>query len=101
MNHLAGWTLTYARGISADGRTIVGDGMNPCGQPEAWIAHLGDAPPCIGDFNDDGVVCTLQDIFDFLAAWFANDPAADINQSNCVEPQDIFDFLAAWFAGCP
>lgn len=33
---LSDWTLTTARGISADGQTIVGDGINPSGQVEAW-----------------------------------------------------------------
>jgi hypothetical protein len=27
--------------------------------------------------------------------------AADFNQSGIVSVQDIFDFLAAYFAGCP
>lgn len=35
---LAGWSLTEARGVSADGRVIVGSGLNPSGQTEGWIA---------------------------------------------------------------
>jgi probable HAF family extracellular repeat protein len=38
--NLAGWTLSNARGISADGFTIVGVGINPEGQTEAWRASL-------------------------------------------------------------
>jgi len=38
--NLAGWTLTVARGVSADGNTIVGIGTNPAGYPEAWIAQI-------------------------------------------------------------
>lgn len=34
------WTLKSATGISADGKTIVGYGINPNGDQEAWIAHL-------------------------------------------------------------
>lgn len=34
--NLTGWTLSAARAISADGQTIVGDGINPSGQIEAW-----------------------------------------------------------------
>jgi uncharacterized membrane protein len=34
------WQLTAATAISADGRTIVGNGINPLGQNEAWIATL-------------------------------------------------------------
>jgi probable HAF family extracellular repeat protein len=44
---LTGWTLGTpisgiggAWGVSADGRTIVGTGLNPSGQAEAWIAVL-------------------------------------------------------------
>ena len=57
------------------------------------------APPCGPDFNGSGTV-TVQDIFDFLGAWFAGTPTADFNHVNGITVQDIFDFLAAWFAGC-
>jgi probable HAF family extracellular repeat protein len=55
---LAGWSdLALASAISGDGRTIVGLGVNPDGNGEAWIAYLG--PPAAqlpGDFNADGTV---------------------------------------------
>ncbi|CAK9078657.1 PEP-CTERM sorting domain-containing protein [Durusdinium trenchii] len=35
---LTGWTLDEARGITADGRAIVGTGTNPNGRSEAWVA---------------------------------------------------------------
>ena len=35
---LTGWTLVQAFAVSADGRTIVGQGFNPSGDVEAWIA---------------------------------------------------------------
>ncbi len=37
---LAGWTLTDATGMSADGKVIVGIGVNPSGHPEGWIARV-------------------------------------------------------------
>jgi probable HAF family extracellular repeat protein len=36
---LTGWTLSNAL-ISANGRTLVGNGINPLGQYEAWIATI-------------------------------------------------------------
>ncbi|MCC6320147.1 MAG: SUMF1/EgtB/PvdO family nonheme iron enzyme [Phycisphaerales bacterium] len=55
---------------------------------------------CPGDFNNSGDV-SVQDIFDFLAAYFSNDPSADVNNSESITVQDIFDFLAAYFTPCP
>lgn len=53
------------------------------------------------DWNNDGHV-SVQDLFDFLADYFAQDPAADINNSGTVSVQDIFDYLALYFAPtCP
>jgi hypothetical protein len=54
--------------------------------------------PCAADFNGGGLA--VQDIFDFLNAWFAGAPSADFNGGG-LAVQDIFDFLNAWFAGCP
>ncbi len=54
--------------------------------------------PSAGDFNMDGLF-SVQDIFDFLAAYFAGDPNADINGGG-LTVQDIFDFLASYFGAC-
>jgi hypothetical protein len=43
---------------------------------------------------------SVQDIFDFLAAFFAGEFNADFNHSMTITVQDIFDFLAAYFVGC-
>ncbi len=42
---LTGRTLVEVRGISADGRTIVGFGLNPSGLTEAWVASLAVPEP--------------------------------------------------------
>ena len=41
---LTGWTLTAGRRITPDARVIVGRGINPSGDQEAWIAHLPGDP---------------------------------------------------------
>lgn len=38
--NLNGWSLSSAIGISADGTVIVGNGIDPSGHTEAWIANL-------------------------------------------------------------
>ncbi|MCP5069648.1 MAG: hypothetical protein GY946_24035 [bacterium] len=40
---LTSWSLDEARAISGDGLTIVGNGTNPSGEREAWIAVLPGA----------------------------------------------------------
>ena len=55
--------------------------------------------PCTADLNGDGVA-TSQDFFQFLTAFFNNDPVADMNHDGAITSQDFFDFLAAFFVGC-
>ncbi len=54
---------------------------------------------CAPDFDGSGALA-VQDIFEFLNAWFAGDARADFNHTGGLTVQDIFDFLNAWFAGC-
>ncbi|MGE3108665.1 MAG: GC-type dockerin domain-anchored protein [Phycisphaerales bacterium] len=95
---LTGWVLQEARGISADGRIIVGTGLNPSGAVEAWRFDFGPPPPCPADWNGDRFVDS-QDFFDFLSALFVG--AADFNHDGFVNSQDFFDFLAVFLQGCP
>ncbi len=57
---------------------------------------------CKADFNCSGGpnALTVQDIFDYLGAWFAQDPRADFNGIDGLTVQDVFDFIGAWFVGC-
>ncbi len=60
---------------------------------------LSVASFCIADFNSNGSV-SVQDIFDFLAAYFQGLSSADVNGVSGISVQDIFDFLASYFNGC-
>ena len=59
----------------------------------------GAAKPCVGDFNGDGTVNTL-DVISFLNAWAAGDSSADINGDGTVNTLDVIGFLNAWATGC-
>ena len=56
---LTGWELTSANSISADGYVIVGSGINPDGDPEAWIATIPE-PSCFVLFSLVGLYVTLR-----------------------------------------
>lgn len=73
--------------------TYRGDGTMCGPNPSTPIACCG------ANFNQQGAV-TVQDIFDYLTAWFAGQPGANFNGQGGVTVQDIFDYLTAWFVGC-
>ena len=62
-------------------------------------ADVTDGPVCAADFDGDGTIA-VPDIFAFLSAWFAQDPAAEFDGTPGITVPDIFAFLSAWFAGC-
>ena len=73
------------------------------GENIGWVnlddANMYVAFKCPADFNGNGTI-EVQDIFDFLYAWFAQDALTDFNTTGAIEVQDIFDFLTEWFTGC-
>lgn len=68
----------------------------PIAMTEATLSLL---PACAADFNHSGAI-TVQDLFDYLTAWFSGSPTADFNHSASITIQDLFDYLGAWFEGC-
>jgi hypothetical protein len=75
-------------------------------QAESYLAAASwktSIPPelklCAGDFNRCNGV-SVQDLFDFLAEWFAKGWKADVSEDGTVSVQDLFDFMAQWFAPC-
>jgi hypothetical protein len=85
-------TLIDSAGCSGVG-TFHGTGT-PCGTDA-----VNPTTCCPANFNGMGGL-SVQDIFDFLAAFFAGEFNADFNHSMTITVQDIFDFLAAYFVGC-
>jgi hypothetical protein len=61
--------------------------------------NMATTAPCGADFNGDSTA-NSQDFFDFLNAFFSQDPASDFNLDAVINSQDFFDFLTAFFAGC-
>lgn len=60
-----------------------------------WAMRL----ECPADFNRDGDV-SVQDLFDFLAAYFAGDLAADLTRNDALSVEDLFTFLREYFTPC-
>ena len=83
---LNGWILSFASAISADGSTVVGQGINPTGKNEAWIARIGTTPVIVvltHGWNPTGTLDTNLDSpgwtafrsnWDQLAVTFENMP---------------------------
>jgi probable HAF family extracellular repeat protein len=97
---LTGWVLSDARGVSADGRVIVGTGEHD-GVNEAWVVRL--PPPCPGDLDDDHQV-GLADLAALLAN-FATDSGAlyadgDLDEDGDVDLQDLASLLGRFGASC-
>jgi len=73
--------------------------QNFSGYAYSEIREFQVAGTCTADFNGDGAV-SVQDLFDFLAAFFEPLPSADVNGNGQVTVDDLFFFLQAWFGGC-
>lgn len=87
-----GSTCSVIASAQCTGRSIAG--ATTCN-----TAANAVTPCCKADYNQSQSV-TVQDIFDFVNAWFASNPLADFNGAGGVTVQDIFDFVGAWFNGC-
>ena len=97
--NLNGWVLTAANGMSAAAGTIVGEGINPSGQVQAWRAMLGeDTYFCVSDFDQNGGI-DGQDVESFFIAFEANDERADANRDGGVTGNDVEAFFLQWAAG--
>ncbi|MEM7410847.1 MAG: hypothetical protein AAF430_11480 [Myxococcota bacterium] len=76
-----GWTLQEAVAVSSDGQVIVGNGINPQGDPEGWIAVL--TAGCSDGLDNDG------DGFTDTADPGCSD-ASDLTENDAALPCDDF-----------
>ncbi len=95
-----GWTLTYAQGISYDGNTVVGVGINPQGNTEGFVAQF--RKPCPGDLNQDGVINTAD--LTILLGNFGKSVipllGGDLDGNATVNTPDLVTFLAKFGTAC-
>ena len=98
-----GWVLTECTAITINGNivTICGNGTNPQGFNEAWIARFSLAAPCpahTGDMNADSAA-NGGDVQRFTAALaagstaFADTCPGDFSNSGIVDLPDLPDFV--------
>ncbi|MBX3405431.1 MAG: exo-alpha-sialidase [Phycisphaeraceae bacterium] len=85
-------TACYALSIGEDGHLYAGSAGHGVYRSVARIT------PCAADFDGNGLQ-DIADIFAFLTAWFASDPAAFSFGGTPGVPA-IFAYLSVWFAGC-
>ncbi len=95
---LTGWRLDEVRGISANGRIVVGIGFNPASQIEGWMVDL-DMLACRADFNDDLAV-DFFDYLDFVSDFAAQGTNADFNGDGTIDLFDYLDFVDSFSNGC-
>lgn len=83
------WTLKVADEVAVPANT---------GTLSSWqLTVYGHEPACWCDWNLSGDL-SIQDLFDFLASYFAG--KGDFSGDGVIGMQDLFDFLACWFGGC-
>jgi uncharacterized membrane protein len=104
---LTGWTLSVAVGVSGDGRTIIGNGTDPQGHQQAWLAFLGDAlNTCYANCDSSTVppILNVSDFVCFQQRFAAGDASANCDGSTTPPVLNLNDFVCfqeRFAAGCP
>lgn len=94
-----GWEALQRGSLAAGFDAFVGYGRTT-GQTQAGRhIFVMTEIECLADFDGSGSA-TIDDLFQYLNAWFQGDDRADANGQNGVTIDDLFIFLNAWFTGC-
>jgi uncharacterized membrane protein len=90
---IAGWSSLSPVDVSANGIVIVGNGINPEGQGEAWLVDLSNPAILPGDYNANNVVDqgdldlvllhwgSESTLFDPPDGWIRNLPIGRVDQA--------------------
>ncbi|MCC6320959.1 MAG: hypothetical protein IT438_05915 [Phycisphaerales bacterium] len=83
-----------------DGRLLVNSSSVRSESTRSFsLTFYTDDGLCRADFDCSGQV-TLQDLFDFLSAYFTGDGRADMNGTGTVTVGDVFAFIEYYFKPC-
>ena len=102
---LTGWTLEQARGISTDGKAVVGYGIHN-GEMRAWLVTGLGVAPCYANCDASTAlpVLNVNDFSCFLNKFAAGDSWANCDGSTVAPVLNVNDFtcyLNAYAIGCP
>jgi uncharacterized membrane protein len=97
------WSLQRATGVSADGRSIAGYGIDPQGRTQAFLARIG--LPCYAncDASTTPPVLNVLDFNCFINRFIAGDSWANCDDSTgppILNVVDFMCFLARFTEGC-
>ena len=97
---ITGWSLNNAAAVSADGRTIAGQGKNPTGSTEAWIAHLGNpiaqpdfptTPPLLPPLKETDFIYPITSDHEVFLVTQAGGLSSDCDPLPCFDPKHAPD----------
>ncbi len=96
---LTGWTNLFVSDMTPDGRTLVGAGINPSGDGEAWIAILGEPAGacCLSPLpaRPDSVVATNR-YLSFTEGAFGTSQAVRVTFASLPPPFDLLNGTSLW-----
>ncbi|MGP1273166.1 MAG: GC-type dockerin domain-anchored protein [Phycisphaerales bacterium] len=97
---VVGDTVTLAITVPLSVSEVVADGITATVTGSATLIATGTIPPtCLPDVNGNGAL-DPGDFTAWVAAYNAQDPAADQNSDGLIDPSDFSAWVANFNAGC-